>query len=1340
MNKKTFLLIAFCIFQVLNISVYAYNLKQITDKGNFSNRSVISMYQDQRGLMWIGTNNGLNNYNGREISAFHLSDSSNVINGNQIDKITEMSDNVIWIQTYYGLNRIDRKANSIQSFEMFNRVAFSQKDSKDNFFIIQGNSSIYYYLKDKNQFEEIYMSNLIANEIVNFFIDNKDRMWIFKSNGVSFCYTIQTNESGIVRLELQKEYKQTDGLLYSFTDKNRVLLIDTDYNLYEFDTENRKSLLINNLKDQLSNKGEISSILKFHNDYFFGFRKEGLFLLKDNNGEVLFEKIPINSGILSLLKDIHQDMIWIGTDGQGLYTYSIDRHSINSTLLNDFTLKVRQPIKALFLDDKNTLWIGSNGDGILKIYDYELNKNLIDCKMENINNANSALSGNSVYSFSKSKRNILWIGNENGLNYYSNHDKTIKKVALSDDNTDIKYIHDVYEQDSLLWIASAGMGIIKAQIDWHGDTPSLKIIKRFTIKKGDIVSNSFFSIYPENDNTIWVTNKGEGIFKINTATSEVEIIRFEGNILNEINCIINNRPHNYLIGTNSGLIRYTSDSYTVLNEENGFPNNRIHSILQESDFDFWLSSNNGLIFYNSQRGSLRTYDQLGGLSVIEFSTGASFKDENSGTLFFGGVNGFVTITQNYYDEANDYMPPINLDKLSIFGQDYNIHEFLSEKEKIPVLSLNHNQNFFSISFSAIDHLNGNNYTYFYKIDGSSRQWVDNGNSNVISFVDFKPGEYKLQVKYYNNILGKESYIYTIKVKILPPWYQSKLSYSVYSLLAVLCVLLLIRWFVIRNRQRKAALLAKLEQQHKEDIYESKLQFFTNIAHEFCTPLTLISGPCNRILNHKNIDSSITKYAQIIEQNAERLNSLIQDLIEFKRIETGYKEAQIEKLQLSEIVNKITNSFNYIAESQNTHFEKDVSPSIIWNSDESFIITIITNIISNAFKYTTHNGKVKVKARLIEGHLYLVISNTGKGIKAENISKIFDRYNILHDFEYQDNSKSWSRNGLGLAISYGMVNLLKGTIDIESTPGEWTHFKITLPYLEETNQKKIIKYDTLKTEGIKNDSNVIATLPKYKSDDESKPTILIIDDELEILWLICDIFADDFNVIPVNNSDEALLKLNDIHPDIILCDVMMQGIDGIALTKELKLNEKTAHIPLILISAKQEVEEQIKGINAGADIYITKPFNIDYLKSSVNKLIERKETLKDYFASPLSAFELTNGKMTHKEHKKLIKEIFNIINKNIQDKDLSADFIATKMNISTRSLYRKIGEIGDVSISDMIRDCKLYIAHYLLIKSILTVDEIVFKSGFTNRVSFFKAFSKKYGCTPNEYRKQNSKPS
>ena len=554
---------------------------------------------------------------------------------------------------------------------------------------------------------------------------------------------------------------------------------------------------------------------------------------------------------------------------------------------------------------------------------------------------------------------------------------------------------------------------------------------------------------------------------------------------------------------------------------------------------------------------------------------------------------------------------------------------------------------------------------------------------------------------------------------------------IYALCLLLLAALLIRSFILRSKRKKQELLNEIEKRHQKNVFESKLRFFTNIAHEFCTPLTLIYGPCGRILSSKGLSKFVVDYVQMIQTNAERLNNLIHELIEFRRIETGNREVRVESLNVSSIVKGIAKTFVEMAKSRNITFLSKIPEQVMWNSDKGFLNTIIINLISNAFKYTPDGQSLKIEVDTSrENMLALRVANEGSTIKEKDFQYIFNRYAILDNFENQD-EKNFSRNGLGLAISYNMAKLLNGTLKVENTSDGWVMFTLTLPVMELTTGVSETK--RLMAEYIpKIDTQPILKLPQYEF-DKMRPTLLVVDDEIEMLWFIGEIFSADFNVVTLQDPERLDQVMNEVYPNVIICDVMMPGMGGIELTRRIKSVKETAHIPIIVVSGRHEMEQQMEALSAGAEMYITKPFSAEYLRISVCQVIERKEVLKNYFSSPISSFEKSDGKLTHKESKKFLQSVLKIINDNITNKDLTPRYIADRLAISPRSLYRKMEEIGEDSPTDLIKECRLHIAKDLLLTTKKTIDEIVFDSGFSNKVTFFKVFREKYECTPKEFR-------
>lgn len=776
----------------------------------------------------------------------------------------------------------------------------------------------------------------------------------------------------------------------------------------------------------------------------------------------------------------------------------------------------------------------------------------------------------------------------------------------------------------------------------------------------------------------------------------------------------------------------------IFNTKTGFLNNTIHSILPDQENNLWLSTNRGIIKFNMEDNLFQTYTEHDGLQVIEYSDGASWYDKKRDIFLFGGINGFVSIKDTR--KANpSFSPEVKFDKIMLYGEEVNIYDFLKDKDSPTDIDLRHNQNFFSLSFVVLDYVNSHNYACYYQLSPLSDSWIDNGTSNTIPVTGLKSGDYTLKVKFLNRLTGIESSIYKMNITIHVPWYASNWAILFYSFVCLCILALFIRAARIKARKKKARDKEKQEVKHREEVYESKLRFFTNIAHEFCTPLALIYGPCSRILSRYNIDPFIKNYTEIIQRNAVRLNDLIQDLIEFRRIETGNKKPQIEQLDINKTGNDIFVSFHDLIETKKINMEIDLPDGLVWNTDNNFFYTILSNLLSNAFKYTPEEGIIRVSFLKKGETLVMTVSNSGKGIKPEDLDRIFDRYVVLDNFEKQESKNILSRNGLGLAISYSMVKLLGGNIEATSGADKMANFIVTLPELELS--KSVATSENESTKNLTQEMRIPGIYTPVKEEvistfDKNKSTALIIDDDDEMLWLLNETLSHDYNIIRVNDPLQVEELLDRKHPDIILCDVMMTRMDGISVTQMVKNNKKTAHIPVVLISASHSTETQVKGLESGAELYITKPFNPEVLKSTIKQVVSRKEILKDYYSSPLSAFEMIDGDLTHKEDIRFIQNIYDIIDKNITNKDLSAEFIANELHISSRHLYRKLSTISKKSLSEIIKDSRLYICQNLLLNTQHTVDEVMYRSGYSNRSTFFRVFSAKFGCTPKEYREQH----
>ena len=1326
-----------CILCCFPHLIHAYSLRQFSNKNGLSNSAILSLYQDHQGVIWIGSCDGLNIFDGTNIHVYNpVNPTKAPLSGNLINDIMETEKDVLWIQTNYGLDRLDTKLQTSKSFTEFKDKNYMAKSRDNDLFIVKDDGYIYYYQPEKQLFQKLEIPQIAFGHVLSTIIDKNNILWVFTSNNDTRSYQIIKNKEEIA-LTPNNLFKHSEQLLWAFAEEDLVYFIDKTYSLYEYDFGNQQQYFIADLKAEVETRGEVSSIIKQQNDYYIGFKSSGLIVLKymsDQKIKYQMQDTEIHSGIFCLMKDKYQDIVWIGTDGQGVYMYFNDTFSITNTLLDTPVYQINNPVRTVYYDEEQTLWIGTKGGGILRIRNYSPETNAA-VSFDRISISNSTLTDNTVYCFAPGSANRLWIGTENGLNYYSYQNKQLKAFTVLADGKKVKYVHSINElNDTTLWVSTVGEGIVKVILDKAGSSPSVKSATRIVLDDGRMASNYFFTSFQENDSILWFGNRGYGAYRLNVETEQLTPYRFDNVVnsqtANDIFAIYKNEK-GYWLGTSSGLLHFNEDYSHYHDRADLFSNNTVHGILEDQQNNLWISTNQGLVRFNPKTNTGQTYDRENGLEVTEFSDGAFYKDSRTETLFFGGTNGFVTVKPNAYIMA-DYMPQINLKGLSIFGKEYNIHDFLHDKKGKKILQLDYSRNFFCIDFMAIDYINGNNYSYSYKLDEVSSQWIESGTSASAIFSNLAPGQYTLLVKYKNNMNGKECEPQKLLIQITPPWYLSNWAYILYFILIALFCILAVYRIVHQYRRKQHRMIEKLNREKKEEVYESKLRFFTNITHEFCTPLTLIYGPCEKILAYPQSDSYIRKYGKMIQQNTEKLNGLILELLEFRRLETGHKVLSIQRLSVSDKLRNIAESFCELAENKNLNYRLDIEPDIEWNTDISCFSKIVNNLISNAFKYTPEEGNITIGLKVENQLLTLNISNSGKGIAKENLAKIFDRYKILDSFEM--NGKN-SRNGLGLAICKNMVTLLNGEINVSSIQNEITTFTVTLPELSPTAQEAETPQKVYATGPLNTNTEPMELEQTTVNFDTSKHTVMIIDDDPSMLWFVSEIFVDKYNVLSFNNAAEALASLELKQPDLIISDVMMPEIDGLSFAQKIKQNKLWSHIPLILLSALHHEDDQVKGIEAGAEVYVTKPFNVKYLEKVVYRLIKRESDLKEYYSSIFSSFKVENGNCIHKEDQEFLDKVIETIEKNITNPDLSVELLSSDLGYSTRQFYRKLKPITDKSPADIIKEYRLTMAERLLLTKNYTIEEIMDKTGFNNRGTFYKLFSQRFGMPPRQYREQ-----
>ena len=556
------------------------------------------------------------------------------------------------------------------------------------------------------------------------------------------------------------------------------------------------------------------------------------------------------------------------------------------------------------------------------------------------------------------------------------------------------------------------------------------------------------------------------------------------------------------------------------------------------------------------------------------------------------------------------------------------------------------------------------------------------------------------------------------------------------LLALAAVTMTLRYYLLRYRQRKAEQLQRLESRRKEEVYESKMRFFSNITQELSMPLTMISGPCQQIITYRKSDSYILKYAQTIRQNVSKLHDLIYMLHEFRGIRTSQNDENenIELVPVAEIAQGLAETFSEYSEQNSIHCKLDIERNLAWPSDREGLSTILNTLLSNAFKHTPYNGSVNLTIRNDDGELFISAANDSIGVNLDDIEAIFDRYRVLDYFERKSERGLSFQGDLRLAICHSIVTRMHGQITVESTPNAQTTFTVRLPRLKVTAENTSVNDNIVPI-----DTNYGLPLPTVTQReftfDKNRRTMFVVNDDSEIMNFVAELFAPDYNIKMPDGLNAMIELLKQMHPDIIICDALSEKSDCLSLIKFIKEGKLTSHLPVILLSTAQQVDERIKGVESGADICLTLPFNVEYLKAVTEQLLKRNRSLKDYYKSSISAFELSDGKMLHQDDKEFIDKMLKIINDNISNTEISTKFIADEMGVSIRNLYRRLEGILNQTPTTIIKEYRLAKAEQLLTSTKLSIDEIIYKAGFVNRGTFFKCFAAKYGCTPKVYRKE-----
>ncbi|MHB9142735.1 MAG: ligand-binding sensor domain-containing protein, partial [Paludibacter sp.] len=1042
-------LLYFCFFLSFSSNALNYDIVNLTNNEGLSNSSINIINQDSSGLLWIGTWDGLNVYNGREFKVYKPDPGNNQsISNNIIRDIVEDHKNIQWIATDRGINRLDKRTNT---FERFFVDASNQIISNEHSFFIAKNSStvifaavydqgIFYFNKESHQFIRL---NAVKNlRMKKIFFDLDDNLWIYTEDKSLFKIVFKKGNFTSPEIENIVQFQHLKNIEAVFYHKhNEIWLQTSDEKMYSYHISEG---LLTDYKMEKQNTGIVTSIL-FTDTYQFWGTEDGLFRYDLKTKQV--DPVLPNVSVLSLFAGTQQ-IIWVGTDMQGIWQLSPSREKFHSYSTENIPSFGNSAVRTFFEDQNRTLWVGTKGSGIYTFT--HKGENLEPKFVKHLTTANGLLS-NSVFTIVGGRNNEYWIGTDGrGINYYDSKSNRLSTLFVSDSlqrSVNLTSIYSILPTGgNILWVGTSGYGMYKLEIDRSTRPYSIRSYKQYIFdnnRPSSLSNNIVYSIIQDDNTHLWIATRGGGLNRFDSMTGQFKAFRFSsgnnGSISSDdILCLYKDRKGFLWAGTSMGLnklLRFEKGNpvFAQFTEKEGMPNNTIHGILEDNEQNLWLSTNKGIAKMVHDRSNYRiiSYFKKDGLQNNEFSDGAFYESPVTHQLFFGGISGFNEFNPLEISHSS-YMPALLLDAFYVDNVEKNISEYLSFKNTNETLQLSYKNKSFSFRFIPVDYLSGSKCEISYLLEGYQKDWIQLGTSNTIVFTNLPKGDYVLKVRCSNaDKIWSEKY-FTLPITMLPPWWASTIAYICYSVLFFLLLFIIQRFVKTQIRVRNNIQIKELEKQKIEEIHQAKLRFFTNIAHEFSNSLTLIYGPCEQLLRTHASDDYTRKYVNIIKSNSERMQTLIQQMIDFRKAETGHLQLSIENVNIPELVKFVLENFYEMLEQKNIQLSLTFTPKIFhWQTDRDSIEKIIFNLVSNAVKYTPENEQINIFVEIIANRLSIRATNTGVGIKHEFQKSIFDRFEVLDRFEMQVSKGIVTRNGIGLALCKNIVEVLEGTIEVES---------------------------------------------------------------------------------------------------------------------------------------------------------------------------------------------------------------------------------------------------------------------------------------------------------------------
>lgn len=1356
------------LLSILQLTAQSHSVKKLGIEQGLSNNYVVSITQDKQGFLWFATEEGLNKFDGTRFITYYKNDlphNNQGITGNELNRVyadskrpiiwiatqrdglnaynydeqtftayqhnpenphslitndvTDISpstqnDDGLWVSTYYrGIEYLN--INNGQ-FTHYNRSTVPSLPSNQTWTVLDGGDNNLYIghvgsgfsifsLKDKSvknfQNETGNPTSLPGNDVFCIIKDANGNIWLGTNNGLA---------------------------LYNAANENFITFRNNKNDKYA--TLCSRILSIRQLKDnRLWIASELNGIAILN-------LKQGMFLSPE---ELSIEYIQEGDDSRSLsnasARCIFQDSfdnIWIGTWGGGINFISSKPPLFTtlsySPILNNENSLNNKVASSLCMDRQGRIWIGTDGGGI-NVFEGE--KRIAIYKKES-----GDIPSNFILASLQDSKGNLWFGSyQGGISYYDSRNRRFRSISLmGQSNLDVRTIYEDAQHN--IWVGYSGGIVVLNPL-------TMKIIQHYNTDNSELHSDFIRSIAQDEKGRFWIGTFGDGLGiytpnlqKIKTFTQR------DGFCSNTINQIIQDKQKRMWIGTGEGLVCFLSTdelNYKTYQRKDGLINTNICAITEDKKGNIWFSNNKGISCYVTNKGCFYNYDHSDDVPAGSFSSSCVTQSKN-GQIYFGSINGVCCFNPDITMNEQP-APAAVVTEMKILGRLSNLenNDMIINLSKGQNVELSHAQNSFGLTFNVQNYSLVNQVEYVYMLKGLENSWYTVNENNSVTFRNIPPGKYEFLIKarIHNQKWPEEATSLTIRIN--PPLWLTWWAKLIYILVSISITYLILHAYKKKLDLESLYTLEKKNHEQEQELNQERLRFYTNITHELRTPLTLILGPLEDMQKEASLPAKQAQKLSVIHQSALRLLNLINQILEFRKTETQNKKLCVSKGNIAPLIYEIGLKYKELNQNTKIDFRIQIEKEEMFLFFDKEIITIVLdNLISNAIKYT-EQGCVTLSLhqtmRNEVAYTEIKVSDTGYGISAEALPHIFDRY-------YQESSKHQaSGTGIGLALVKNLVTLHEGEIRAESIQNEGSTFYISL--LTDNIYPNALHADS--TEPVQEEMNQNTEL-EYSQEatlDTSKPILLIVEDNEEIQKYIVESFTDSFEVITANNGEEGKQQALSRIPDIVVSDIMMPVMDGITLCKQLKDDVRTSHIPIILLTAKDSLQDKEEGYEVGADSYLTKPFSASLLRSRINNLLDSRKKLVAQFqaqSTPGSQIDLSEKRIVIAEalsklDNEFIEKITLLIEENLSSEKIDINYLSDKMCMSGSTLYRKMKALTGLSTNEYIRKVKMENAERLLLEGKFNISEIAYKVGMNSTGYFRQCFKEEFGLSPSDYLKQ-----